>query len=146
MMPKFNRRSKNKLSTVDDRLKYVCLKAISIYDFSVLSGHRSPAEQFKLFKKGRKLFNGHWLIKEPDKIVTYCDGMDKKSNHNSDPSIAIDLAPYPIDWEDESRFFFLAGILIGIWDEADIKGKLSWGGNWRWKDFPHFEIKESNND
>ena len=63
-------------------------------------------------------------------------------------SHAVDVAPYPIDWDDTKRFFYLAGLIMGI---AEMKGvKLTWGRDWdgdedfdehTLKDGPHFELR-----
>lgn len=73
-----------------------------------------------------------------------------KSKHNSQPSLAVDVAPYPIDWKDERRFILFAGFVMGI---AKAKGiNLRWGGDWNGNfrvgddgklfDAPHFEMVE----
>jgi peptidoglycan L-alanyl-D-glutamate endopeptidase CwlK len=57
------------------------------------------------------------------------------SLHNSDPSIAVDLAPYingTIDWGDHDhgrRFYILAGIVFAV---AEARGnvEIRWGGDW----------------
>ena len=69
------------------------------------------------------------------------------SKHNSLPSLAVDAAPYPIDWNDKKRFALFAGFVLGI---AATKGiRLRWGGDWnmnyitldnRFDDLPHFEL------
>ena len=53
---------------------------------------------------------------------------------------AIDLAPYPIDWNDIRRFEKLGKLMLKASKEVGIN--LKWGGEWRsFKDYPHFEIK-----
>ena len=97
-------------------------EAIHIYDFSVLCGHRGKDEQNLAYKKGFS------KLKFPE------------SKHNSIPSRAVDIAPYPIDWDDHKRFYELAGIIKGIAHEKGIE--IRWGGNFRgWKDLPHFELR-----
>lgn len=71
------------------------------------------------------------------------------SNHNSEPSLAVDVAPYPIDWSKTNRFFYLAGAVGAI---AQSKGyTIRWGGNWdgdnvfddqTFNDYCHFELIE----
>ena len=130
-MPYFGRLSTQRLSTCDERLQDICNEAIKVYDFSVLCGHRDEIEQKKLFREGKsKLEYPH-------------------SKHNSIPSLAVDIAPYPLIWDDFGRFKFLAGVMFAI---AHSKGiRLRWGGDWdgdfdfndqKWYDMPHFEIKE----
>jgi peptidoglycan L-alanyl-D-glutamate endopeptidase CwlK len=128
-MPSFSNTSLKKLLTCHPDIVKVIQSAINYTDFTVLYGHRTQAEQLELYKKGREL---------PGAKVTNCDGYKIKSKHNSEPSLAIDIAPYPIDWKDIGRFYALADIVLR---EATLLGvRLKWGGNWEMKDFPHFEI------
>ena len=69
--------------------------------------------------------------------------------HNSNPSRAVDVVPYPIDWDDRERFHLFAGFVIGIAQSMGIR--LRWGGDWNmnfevddnnFDDFPHFEVKD----
>ena len=70
-----------------------------------------------------------------------------KSKHNRQPSLAADVIPYPVDWEDSKRFYHFAGFVEGI---AAAKGiKIRWGGDWdgdrsfadqNFHDLPHFEL------
>jgi peptidoglycan L-alanyl-D-glutamate endopeptidase CwlK len=70
-----------------------------------------------------------------------------KGRHNSSPSNAVDVVPYPVDWGDRERFHLFAGFVIGIAKSMNIN--LRWGGDWnmnwevddnKFDDFPHFEI------
>lgn len=51
--------------------------------------HRSPDDQFKLFKQGRVFRNGSWIKVGP--VVTHLDGFVKASRHNYIP-VAISVA------------------------------------------------------
>ncbi len=74
--------------------------------------------------------------------MTYCDGINKKSKHNHTPSLAIDIAPYPIDWNDIGRFTQLSKIVLDIAKNINIE--ITWGGHFKTlKDYPHYEIKET---
>lgn len=125
----FGATSKKKLDTCDSRIINIMEKAIEIMDFTVLCGHRDEIEQNKAFNSGRSKLR--W----------------PRSKHNGNPSKAIDVAPFPIDWHDTRRFAYLAGIIIGIADQSGIK--LRWGGDWNmdgevkdnnFNDLVHFEI------
>ncbi len=74
-MAKFGKLSLERLATCDDRIQKVMNEAIKHYDFTVLYGYRTPAEQFELFKKGRTLTNGVWKV--TGKTVTQLDGKQK---------------------------------------------------------------------
>jgi hypothetical protein len=98
----FGRRSREALAKVHEDLVDILYDAIEIspYDFCILSGYRSEAEQNKLYASGRT---------EPGEIKTWLRG--GRSRHNCDPSEAVDFAPYPIDWEDSWRFGFIGGLI-----------------------------------
>lgn len=129
MSYKFSNRSRSKLETCDSRIIEVMEEAIKYIDFSVLEGHRDKDLQDLYYEQGKS------KLKYP------------QSKHNQYPSLAIDIAPFPIDWNNRERFVYLAGIIKGI---AFEKGyKLRWGGDWdsdnelhdqTFFDLPHFEI------
>jgi len=130
-LPKFGSRSKERLTTCDERLQKVFNEVIKYVDCSVLEGHRGEERQNRLFEEGKTK-------------VTYPNG-----RHNSNPSNAVDVTPYPINWEDRERQTLFAGFVIGIARSMGIT--LRWGGDWdmdfevmdnRFDDFPHFEIRE----
>ena len=130
-MPKFGKSSLEKLSTCDKRLQLVFNEVIKTVDCSVLEGHRGEQRQNKLYDEGKT------KLKFPN------------GRHNASPSRAVDVVPYPIDWEDRERFHLFAGFVLGIAKQLGIN--LRWGGDWdsdwqvndnRFEDFPHFELKE----
>ena len=123
-MPGFSDLSRLRLNTCHPKIIRVLEEAIKHNDFSVICGHRGEAEQNEAFNKGTS------KLKWPD------------SKHNSAPSRAVDIAPYPVDWKDLKRFYFLAGLVLGLATQMGIK--LAWGGFWKsFPDFPHFELDES---
>lgn len=128
-MPKFGRTSRERLETCHKDLQLIMNIAIKIMDFSVIFGHRSIEEQQKLFSQGR---NSSGKIVDRSKVVTYVDGVEKKSDHNFLPSRAVDIAPYPIDWSNDrkaiARFYLLAGVILAIaWI---LRIEIEWGGDW----------------
>ena len=141
-MPTLSANSLAKLDTCHSDIITVIKKSIvNGPDFTVLCGERSAAEQYELYQQGRT---------KPGKIVTNIDGVNNKSMHNHTPSLAIDIAPYPIDWADEDRFIYLGGYILGVADTLGIK--FRWGGDWkqngqtsdeRFLDLPHFELISS---
>lgn len=131
-MPQFGRRSLERLSQCDERLQRILQRAIKLYDFTILTGHRTEEEQNKAYSQGASKLQ--W----------------PHSQHNNLPSLAVDVAPWPIDWYDKNRFFFLAGVLLTLAKEEGVE--LRWGGDWdgdrdfkdqTFNDLPHFEIKET---
>ena len=130
-MPKFGKRSKEQLSTCRKELQEVFNEVIKTVDCSVLEGNRHQTRQDSLYKEGKT------KVKFPH------------GRHNALPSFAVDVVPFPIDWDDRERFHLFAGFVIGI---AKSKGiNLRWGGDWnqnwevddnKFDDFPHFELKD----
>ena len=146
-MPRFSLKSKEKLATCDSRIIMVCSQVIQVMDFTVIFGHRSVEEQQRLYAKGRKKEGNEWTVVDPSKIVTKIDGVNKKSMHNYNPSAAIDIAPWPVDWGDEKRFYLLAGHMLMAAYKLNIT--LRWGGDWdrdydlsdqKFNDLGHFEV------
>ncbi|MFV2058916.1 MAG: M15 family metallopeptidase [Thiohalomonadales bacterium] len=128
-MPNFSVKSKRKLAEAHPDLQLVFNEVIKIFDCSVLCGYRTEEEQDELFRQGMS------KVRYPD------------SKHNYQPSNAVDVAPYPIDWNDRERFYFFAGHVIGIAHSMGIK--LRHGGDWdgdkdikdqSFYDLPHFEL------
>ncbi len=67
-------------------------------------------------------------------------------------TLAADMAPYPVDWNDRNRFFYLAGIVKGC--AARLGLKVRWGGDFNqdqnfrndsFVDLPHFELVGNKN-
>lgn len=154
-MPKFGTRSTENLNSSHKDLQTVFNEVIKYFDCSVIFGHRTPEEQFELYKKGRKqTSSGDWVIGNKSKVVTYKDGFNKLSKHNEYPSDAVDVVPYPVNWSDTRRMDYFAGFVIGIAkllkDRGIIDSEIVWGGDWdndtmtndhRFVDRPHFQIK-----
>ena len=128
---KFSDRSWERLRTCDPALQSVIVHAMGyqVMDFTVLEGHRSLERQRELYDTNRsKTMN---------------------SRHLTDPSQAVDIAPYPIDWSDIYRFYALGGIVMAAAKERGVP--IRWGGDWDsdwflaehgFKDPGHFELKD----
>ena len=128
-MPSFGPASEARLQTCDPRIQRVLREAIKFYDFTVLCGHRTEAEQNKALaeKKSTKSF--------PNSV------------HNSLPSRGVDIAPHPIDWNDLARFALLVGFVIGLGKGMGInlRSGLDWDDDGNIKehtliDGPHLEL------
>ena len=136
-MPKFSKASLSKLESCHKDIQSVMNEAIKHMDFVVLAGYRTPNEQFELYKKGRTFQGGKWV--KTGNTVTNLDGKTKLSNHNYSPSLAIDIAPYPIDWNDTDRFEALAEVVKKAAKTVGVD--ITWGGDWVSPiDMPHFQI------
>lgn len=130
-MPRFSAISKERLQTCDTRLITVANLVVPHFDCTVLCGHRDEGAQNIAFNDGRS--KKRW----PD------------SPHNVLPSRAIDIAPWPIDWNDLARFRYFAGWMMAMAVAKDIR--LRWGGDWdrdtdlkdqTFNDLVHFELVE----
>ena len=130
-MPRFGKKSKERLATCDEKLGRVFNEVIKTVDCSVLEGHRGEDSQNAFYEEGKT------KVKYP------------KGRHNASPSLAADVVPYPIDWDDRERFHLFAGFVLGTAKQMGIK--LRWGGDWninwfvddnKFDGFPHFELTE----
>ena len=129
-MPTFSKLSEQRLATCDPRLQALLREAIKHVDFTVLCGHRGQDEQEDSFR------TGHSKVRWPN------------SKHNTLPSVAVDIAPYPIDWKDHRAFSRLFGYIERIAHEQGVS--VRWGGdfdgNWRsndsFVDLPHIELRD----
>ena len=130
-MPRYSNKSKERLASCYERLQDVFNEVIKYVDCSILEGHRSKERQNKLYDENRTK-------------VKYPNG-----RHNSSPSKAVDVTPYPVDWEDRERQTLFAGFVLGLARNMGIR--LRWGGDWdmdfqvmdnRFDDFPHFEVRD----
>ena len=131
-MPKFGKKSMSKLETCHEDLQQVFYQVIKHFDCSVLEGHRGEELQNKYFNEGKS------KVKFP------------KGKHNANPSNAVDVVPWPVDWDDTDRMYYFAGFVKGIAAMLDIP--IRWGGDWNdntevkdtgFKDLPHFELKKN---
>ena len=125
-MPKFGKRSKERLRGIDTRLVNVLNELVKIMDVTIIEGLRSEQRQEKLLKEGstKTKFSKHITGK------------------------AVDLAPYPIDWNDRDRFHYMGGMIRGIAKQLNVP--VRWGGDWdgdgetkdnKFDDLVHVEIR-----
>jgi peptidoglycan L-alanyl-D-glutamate endopeptidase CwlK len=122
MTYKFSQSSLKKLNSCDNKLVLLFSEVIKEMDCSIICGTRTRQEQEKAF----------------------CSGTSKlhfpNSKHNSFPSRAVDVLPYPFNgWDDLVQFDELAEVVKRNAHELGIK--IQWGGDWsRFGDFPHWEL------
>lgn len=101
----------------------------------LVSAHRSPDDQFKLYKQGRVFRNGSWIKVGP--VVTHLDGFIKASRHNNLPCTAFDVGIF-------RKSVYLGDSALYKHVKEGTKFGLDWGGNWsRFKDYPHLEMPGS---
>lgn len=140
-MPVFGSTSQARLATCHRDLQTIMRRAIVHGpDFAIVCGHRSEAEQERVWREG---FSS---VRWPD------------SAHNRDPSEAVDIAPWvagAIDWDDIGRWRLLGGYVLGVADQlyraGEVDRRLRWGADWdrdfdeadergKLRDYPHFEL------
>lgn len=131
---KLGKTSLARLKGVDEQLVNIVKRAIEIseVDFTVMEGVRTLERQRELYAQGRTA---------PGKIVTWT----MKSRHIEGK--AVDLVPYPLDWNDLDKFDKIKNAMFQAAREQDVN--LRWGADWdgdgkyREKgeyDSPHFEL------
>lgn len=128
-MFKYSKRSKKNLNECDKYLQLILKKLIKVFNHSVICGYRGMEEQNKAFKSGNS------QLKFPH------------SMHNSMPSLAVDIIPYPEGYKDRDKLYYQAGMFMGI---ASVYGiKVKWGGDYNkdndlkndnFRDLAHFQI------
>ena len=125
-MPRFGKRSKQRLKGVDTKLVNVLNELVKIMDVTIIEGLRSQERQDELVAKGAS--------------------KTKYSKHIQGK--AVDLAPYPINWKDRERFHYMGGMVRGIGKQLNVN--IRWGGDWdsdgevadnSFDDLVHVEIK-----
>lgn len=106
-------------------------EVIKHYDIVILCGFRGKDEQEKAVAEGKS------KVHFPN------------SKHNVTPSLAVDIAPYPIDWNDMKRWWHLAGYVKATAERLGIKIRqgADWDGDNDFKDqkfidLPHVELAE----
>lgn len=134
-MPKFSQESFSKLSTCHIDLRTIFFEVIKYFDCTILEGYRDEADQEADFKAGKTQL--HW----------------PNGRHNSRPSLAVDVAPYPVEFNHPNRFYWFAGYVMATAEQLKQQGKIThslrYGGDWNsnkeiddqtFDDLVHFEL------
>ena len=130
VMARFGKKSMKQLETCHSDLRELFFYVVEHFDCTVLEGHRDKETQNELFEMGRTK-------------VTFPD-----SKHNGSPSLAVDVVPYPVDWEDINRMYYFGGFVKGV--ASQLGTRIRWGGDWdsdnqikdqTFIDLPHFELR-----
>lgn len=131
----FSKNSLKNLESCHPDLQKLFKEIIKIIDCSILEGQRTPERQEELFKAGKSKLKGG------------------KSKHNHTPSLAVDVAPYPINFENTLHFFVFAGFVKSQAKILDIP--IRWGGDWdgdgdytdqTFNDLVHWELLKNSNE
>lgn len=131
---KWSNRSLQIRAGLDKRLKKILDEILQHVDITLVSGHRSKEEQERLFREG------------------YSQLQFPQSKHNSYPSLAVDVQPWPYPEKEEELWAALgliAGMAIIIGEHYGVE--IRWGGDWdrdgsvtdnNFDDLFHLEIVE----
>lgn len=136
-MPKFSQSSFSKLSTCHMDLQVLFFEVIRTFDCQILEGYRNQEDQESAYR------NGNTQLHYPH------------GKHNHQPSMAVDVSPYPVDWNNAKRFYWFAGYVMGVAMRLKEEGKMThairYGGDWdsdkditdnNFQDLVHFELVE----
>lgn len=122
-MPSFGKTSTKRLQECHPDLILLFNIVIMITDCTIICGHRTEEEQQKAFD------NGNSTVQFPN------------SRHNSEPAMAIDVAPWPLDWNDIEGFKELSKTVKDCAELLNID--IQCGGDWiNFKDYPHYQLKK----
>lgn len=141
-MSAWSKTSERRLATVHPKLQKVFDMAIRIMDITIVCGWRDREKQHDAYLNGNS--DVDWPNSKHNcyKKTKLLDGKIKMEPE----SRAIDACPYPIDWNDYSRFYIMIGVIMAC---AFVKGiKLKFGaffkrGNGKpFKDLGHVELDE----
>lgn len=104
-------------------------EVIKRWDCTILCGYRGKEDQDEAVRTGKS--------KRPWPT----------SKHNRQPSPAVDVAPYPVDWNDTARFARFIGRVEAV--AEDLGYEVVWGADWdrdgytkdeSFIDMPHLEV------
>lgn len=128
MAYKWGKSSLNNLKSCDKRLQDMAnmMLARSDFDLTITCGFRGEQEQNDAFLRGAS------------------KARFGQSKHNTMPSQAIDICPYPIpkNWDTNDRRWQEMA-LNAMWCAGKLGFEITWGGSFKkFCDKPHFEIKE----
>ena len=128
-----------KLDGVHPDMVRVVKRAIAItrQDFMVLEGVRTPARQAELYDQGRT---------KPGNKVTWT--LTSRHFRQADGyGHAVDLCPFPVDWNTASKFDAIADAMEAAADQlgVNIRSGMDWDRDGkrreaRESDSPHFEL------
>lgn len=135
-MPKFSQRSFSRLSTCHIDLQTLFYEVVRTFDCTILEGHRNQVDQDAAYARGAS------KLKYPH------------GKHNTLPSHAVDVVPYPFPgWNNTSDFIYFGGYVMGVaqqlFDEGKMKHRIRYGGDFNknqrvadstFLDLVHFEI------
>lgn len=134
-MYSYSQNSRSKLATCHPDIHTIMMEVIKWRDVSIVCGWRSEEAQQEAYH------NGYSTVQYPN------------SKHNSAPSMAVDVVPYPEKWSDMDELQIMGGFILGVaamlYEEGKISHLVRWGHDWdmdddyddhTFIDAPHFEL------
>ncbi len=125
----FTENEVRRLHELDGKLVTLVDEVANEFPIFIVCGHRGKEDQELAFAQG------HSKVHYPN------------SKHNSFPSHAVDICPYPIDWNDLKRFREMQVVIMRKAKELGIKirsgADFNMDGNLtndKFVDLPHFEL------
>lgn len=128
-MPNFSKKSSDRLQSCHSKLQTLAKEVVKKYDITIACGHRTESAQNLAFSKG------------------YSTLMWPHSKHNSIPSLAVDIVPYPELWKSKKKLAHLMGYIKATAERLNIK--IRQGIDWdmdndfndqSFHDLPHIEL------
>lgn len=122
----FSKRSKQLLSTVDERLQKLANEVIdrTEIDFGISAGKRTAIEQFELFIAG----------------YSKCDGYKVLSKHQTGRAIDFFCVVGGKLSYDNRSMKYVADLFKKV--AAEMGLEIVWGGDWvKFVDMPHIELR-----
>ena len=123
-MPKLSASSQARLDGAHPKLKALftaCAADPACPPFAILDSQRGKQAQEKAFALGHS--RAHF----------------GQSAHNWSPAVALDVVPYPIDWNNLARFKALSAFVLAKAKKLGVP--IVWGGSWpKLRDMPHYEL------
>lgn len=147
-----SQKSLDKMNGVDERLQRAVKRAIQLtkQDFMVLEGVRTREQCMINYGKGRTIAQcvakgvpAQYANPNAAKVTWLNNPFASKHCEGK----AVDLVPYPVDWNDLKKFDAIAKAMLQAAKELGIP--IRWGADWNSNgrprekgetDSPHFEI------
>lgn len=119
----FGKNSLAQRATLHPDLQKVVDEASKESNLTILCGHRGKEDQDEAYRNGKSKLQ--W----------------PNSRHNSTPSEAVDIAPYPLDWKNIKSFKDMAVVIKESAERVNVE--IEWGGDFlTFKDWDHFQLKK----
>jgi peptidoglycan L-alanyl-D-glutamate endopeptidase CwlK len=135
-MPKFSKRSQDRLNTCHPLLRKVFEEVVKKVDCTIIEGVRTVETQKEYVRTGKSTTMN-------SKHLPQADGT----------SWAVDCIAYPVEWDNWQRNYMFAGYVKGVAHSMgiDLRMGADWDGDFTTKDqkfhdLPHFELRSDKVD